>query len=377
MKEVEIPWDKTTHHIQNLHADLENKQCKINFDLDHQNRLIPIDLSFQMAQGYSGRLIVENGMKVDWEYQDRLIIHTVEGECLGLNASFRLEGDSLLGSASVNGTDLRMLLPEKIAKVFHELKIGNGFELMGRLSLSEKGLGFKGILSGKKVELFGFELKNILAQIQWDADHLLITDLKVSDFAGVLKVDRIYASGEGDLPWTLSIPHILISELRPSLLQEVGVKMGPLSPLVVREIRIDDFHGFVDDGKSYTAKGELHFINSYKREKSIFEIPSDWLSRIIGLDLDLLVPVQGTLRYELHDGYFHFTELQGAFSENKRSEFFLVYKENSPTMDLDWNLNIHIQMKQFVLFKFTEAFIISVFGKLDDPKVKLQRKGVL
>ncbi len=103
-------------------------------------------------------------------------------------------------------------------------------------------------------------------------------------------------------------------------------------------------------------------------------MPSDFLSRIVGLDFELLIPVCGSLHYELKDGFFHFTKLDGSYSENKRSEFFLVFNEDSPKMDLDWNIKIMIQMKQFVLFKFTEAFIISLTGKLDDPKVQLHRK---
>ena len=137
---------------------------------------------------------------------------------------------------------------------------------------------------------------------------------------------------------------------------------------------LKNFQGLLDDSSTYTAQGELHFINSYKREKTIFDLPSDVLSRIVGLDLDLLVPVCGTLRYELHDGFFHFTDLVDAFSENKRSEFFLLYDKKSPTMDLDWNLNILIKMKHFVLFTFADPFIISVKGKLDDPKFHLQSK---
>lgn len=375
MKELEIPLDDTKYHVQNLHLDIDQKECKINFDLDHQSRLIPMDLAFGIDPLVQGRLTIENNLKIDWTYQDRLCLQTIVGMCTGIDASFYLEGDSMIGSARVNGNELKELLPEKIARVFHELKIGDGYELKGRLSFSDQGLGFKGILSGKQIELFDFEFRNILAQIEWDANHLHISDLKVSDFAGVLKIDHILAKGVGKDPWTISIPHITITELRPSLLQDVGGPPGKLSPLVVRELKIDDFQGLVDDGNTYTAHGELYFINSYKRGKSILELPSDWLSRIVGLDFDLMIPVCGTLRYELHDGFFHFTELVGSFSENKRSEFFLVFNENSPKMDLDWNLNILIQMKQFVLFKFTEAFIISVTGKLDDPKIQLQRKN--
>jgi hypothetical protein len=45
-----------------------------------------------------------------------------------------------------------------------------------------------------------------------------------------------------------------------------------------------------------------------------------------------------------------------------------------PTMDLDGNLKILVRMKQFVLFKFTESFLISIDGTLDDPKFHLQKK---
>lgn len=373
MKEALIPFDNKRYDVRDLHVDLDKQECKINLGVQNALRLIPIDLNFYIHPTINGRLTIENGLKVDWSYHDKLVVHSVEGRCAGIVASFQLDGDSLIGSAQINGNEFRYLLPEKIANVFHELKIGDGFDLMGRLSL-DHGIAFQGILSGKQIELFGFELKNLLAKIKWDADHLEITDLKISDFAGVLKVESIRAQGVGDEPWSLSIPHIVITELRPTLLQDVGGPPGKLSPLVVRELRIDDFQGMVEDSKSYTAKGELYFINSYKRETSLLELPSDLLSRIVGLDLELLVPVCGTLKYELHDGFFHFTELLGSYSENKRSEFFLVYNEDSPKMDLDWNLNILIQTKQFVLFKLTEAFIISVSGKLDDPQFQLQRK---
>ncbi|HSX13073.1 MAG TPA: hypothetical protein VLE96_01450 [Chlamydiales bacterium] len=373
MKEALIPYEDEQFCIRNLHATMNRNDGMVNFDLDHHSRLIPIDLAFQLDQDIKGRLLIENGLKVDWTYQNRFSVQSIEGKCSGVEASFHLDGDSLIGSAQVNGNEIRQVLPEKIAQVIDELKLGNGYELMGRLNF-KNGLGFKGILSGKQIELFGFELRNLLSQIEWDKDYLLISDLKISDFAGVLKVEKISAFGVGKDPWTLSIPHILITELRPSLLQEIGGPPGTLSPLVVREIRIDDFQGFVHDRRTYTAKGELFFINSYKRENSILELPSDILSRIVGLDVELLTPVCGTLKYELHDGFFHFTELSGSYSENKRSEFFLVFNEDSPKMDLDWNLNIFIQTKQFVLFKFTEAFLISVTGKLDAPKFQLQRK---
>lgn len=374
MKDGEIPVGENTYHIQNVHLEGRENEWKINLDLDHQMSWIPIDLNFHTEPYLQGRLTLENGMKIDWEYKEGFKILKAEGKSLGVDASFHLEGDSLIGSAKIDCHRLKKILPPEVAQVFYELKMGDGYELMGRIYLEKEGVTFKGILSGKQFELFGFRLRNLMAEIELAKDHVYISDVKISDFSGFMKIDQILAQGVGTAPWTLSIPHVRVTELRPSLLQEVGKPLGELTPLVVRELRIDDIQGVLEDSKTYTGKGELYFINSYKRGKSIFEVPSDILSRIVGLDLDLLVPVCGTLRYELRDGFFHFTELVGSYSENKRSEFFLVFNEDSPKMDLDWNLNIQIKMNQFVIFKITESFIISVQGKLDNPKFQLQRK---
>ena len=374
MQQVDVLFEDKPYCLQNLRFDLKHKHSQLNFDLAESKRTLPIDVSFDFDPLIKGRLTVENGLKVDWVYRDELILEAIEGKCSGVEASFQKETDSLIGRARINGNEFKNFLPEKISNIFNDLKIGDGYELMGRLAIKDRNLCFRGLLSGKQIELFGFEFKNILGRIEWDANHLLVSDLKVSDFAGVMKVDEIRAQVEGDGPWTLSIPHIIVTELRPSLLQGIGGAPGEISPLVVRQLRIDDFKGIAQDRNTYTAKGELFFINSYKRGTSLLELPSDFLSRIVGLDFDLLVPVCGTLKYELQDGFFNFTELKGSYSENKRSEFFLSFDEKAPKMDLDWNLNILIEMKQFVLFKFTEAFMISVTGKLDDPKFNLQRK---
>jgi hypothetical protein len=158
------------------------------------------------------------------------------------------------------------------------------------------------------------------------------------------------------------------------LLKKIGqTETGPLTPLVVRNLHLDGLTGLVEDSKTYTAKGELFFINTFRREFSVFDLPADVLSRIIGIDLELLIPVKGTLTYELKDGLFHLSELKDSFSEGHRSAFFLV-EEANPSMDLDGNLNILIKMKQFVLFKLTESFVIAIDGQLDDPQYHLQKR---
>jgi hypothetical protein len=374
MKEGFIPFKGEMRHIQNLHLFWDPKICTANFDLFYQSQLLKFGLTVDLQPRIAGRLTIQDEVSIDWTYEDQFSVQAIEGTFAGMDISFHPEGETLIGSARIDFNALSEMIPPRIAQVFRDLKMGKGYELMGRMRIGKEGVSFKGILSGKQLELFDYQLRTLLGQVEITPSQVRIYDVKISDSAGQMQIDEILAKQEEIAPWTLSIPHLTISELRPSLIQKLGKPPGTISPLVVRQLKIDDFKGLLEDSKTYTAKGELHFINSYKREHTVFDIPSDVLSRIVGIDLDLLIPVCGTLRYELKDGFFHLNELISAFSENKRSEFFLVKTENAPTVALDGNLNILIKMKQFVLFKFTESFVISIDGKLDDPSYHLQKK---
>lgn len=374
LKRFQLPLDDLILDLQDIQISKKNSSYCIKSILDHSLRPIPLQLDIHMGSMPAGCLVIENDLFVRFSLDKGFILESIQGKGIGLESHFCKQMDCLVGSCLIDGNVFSKFLPPKIATVFQELKIGSGFCLHGNLKVGVDGVCFQGDLSGKKIQLFGFELENLFSQISWSPNHFDLSDLKISNFVGSLNIPKVHAAGSDESPWKLSIPSIEVLELRPSLLQDVGGPPGKMSPLVVRKLQIRDFQGYLEDSKTYTAEGELYFINSYKRDKSILELPSELLSRIVGLDFELLIPVCGTLRYELKNGFFHFTELSGSYSENKRSEFFLVFNEDSPKMDLDWNLKILIQMKQFVLFKLTEAFIISVSGKLDDPKVQLSRK---
>ncbi len=370
MREGVIPYAGKYHHVENLSLFYNGSRCKAA--LHYLNDLYKIDL--QIDENIRGRLIVGEEsipLTIDWEYIDSIFIHSIEGSFGGIDASFHAESPNLLvGSASFDFTTLSKRLPIDVAQVFDEIKMGKGYELKGRLKIENNLPYFKGILSGKAIELFGFQFRTLLAQVDLGSEFMRIYDVKISDTAGVMKIDEIVLEGD---PMTISIPNLTILELRPSLLQRPGKSAGPLSPLVVRELKMSDFKGLLDDGKTYTAKGKLHFINSYKRGETVFDLPVNMLSRIVGLDLELLIPVKGDLTFELKDGYFCLLELSNAFSEQDRSQFFLEM-DPAPIMDLDGNLRIFIKMKQFVLLKITESFLISIEGKLDDPDFHLKKK---
>lgn len=373
MREGSIPFNQCSYHIENLELHWDRDKCKASFDyLNHRH-----SIQLHVDEKISGRVILgqeTSPLTIDWEYENELAIQAIEGAFGGLEASFHAESpDTLVGSARLNFTELSKWIPANVAKVFDEIKMGKGFDLKGRLTIENNTPSFHGILSGKALELFSFQFRTLLAQVELTPNLIHIYDAKISDKAGVMKIDEVLIEGKKDEPWTIFIPKLTILDMRPSLLKHPGGEVGPISPLVVRELVFKDFQGLLDDGKTWTAQGQLHFINSYKREETVFDLPANVFSRIVGLDLELLIPVRGNLTFELKEGVFILKELANAFSEAERSEFFLV-TDPPPLMDLDGNLQIYIKMKQFVLFKITESFLISIEGKLNDPQFHLRKK---
>ena len=387
VKEGQIPFGQKIHTVKDLFYSFEGNRTQLDFQYLHE--IQPIHVAIEAIgteeNQFSGRLQLEEigspreaeerPLSIVWTYGEEtgFSIREIEGQCGGIDASFHALDTSLIGSARIHFGLLSKFLPSRLATLFSDLKMGKGYELKGRLHLTESYPIFEGILSGKQMDLFGYQLRTLLCQVELGVDKVRIYDLKISDSAGCMTIDSIEAMGTEEVPWTISMPRLSISEFRPSLLQKEGTPGEPAGPLVVRELKLEGFRGLLDEAHTYKASGELQFINSYRREHTVFDLPSDVLGRIVGLDLELLIPVRGTLRYELKDGMFYLKELRDAYSEADRSQFFLI-PDPIPVMDLDGNLRILVNMKQFVLFKFTESFLISIDGKLDDPQFHLQKK---
>ena len=131
-----------------------------------------------------------------------------------------------------------------------------------------------------------------------------------------------------------------------------------------------DIVGDLNDITTLTGKGHLQFVNTFKQGHNLLDIPIEIISRL-GLDIVLLVPIQGEMDYVIRGGKVVFTKLKNSFSENKRSYFYLWNKTES-YVDFEGNMHIDIRMKQYVLFKITELFVLSVRGELESPKFSLR-----
>ncbi|MEI6242254.1 MAG: hypothetical protein WCP39_02485, partial [Chlamydiota bacterium] len=226
---------------------------------------------------------------------------------------------------------------------------------------------FDGFLFGKECEAMGCRFQTLQSRLKWNTTQFELLDTKVSDRSGIYTMDRFLLEDKT----SFSIPSILIRNFRPSLLKKMSGKEQEIKPLVIREWKLWDIGGNLADPKTIHGKSLLRFINSFKREYTVLDVPSDVLSRIIGLDLELLIPVQGYLEGDIHDGRFFITRIKDVYSEGKRSKFFLI---DGASVDFQGNVDINIKMKQYVLFKFTEHFILSLKGKLNHPDIHLTKK---
>ncbi len=383
LQEGFLPLSGAVRHVKECSIGSDGKSYVGSGRLFHHAEEAAFSWKVGLQQkAWKGRVVLQESNKpqslmIEGSYKPLagLSIDFIEGAFAGLSASFRsVEEMRLVGSMEIDFAKLSRWIPPAVAEVFHDLEMGAGYELKGHLSLVPENISFKGLFCGKEIDLFGYQFKTLMAQAELTPHRIQLTELLVSDAAGSLVIPELLIEGVNKDPWTIGIPILTIRDLRPSLLQKPGEEKKALTPLVVRELKIHNFRGLLEDGATYKAHGDLVFINSFKRGKSVFDLPTHLFGRIVGLDLELLIPVEGQLFFELDKGYFTLTDLKEAFSEGRRSQFFLADQEVVPRMSLKGDLEIFVRMKQFVLFALTEAFMISIDGKLSDPQFRLQKK---
>ena len=225
-------------------------------------------------------------------------------------------------------------------------------------------------LKGKNFQLMGSVMETLLSEIHIQPNHIELNHFNLSDASGMFSMDTIQLCQNDNKEWELSIPDVTITDFRPSLLKKIGQYPTRIKPLTIRNLHCYNIRGTLGDGESFTGKGALNFINTFKRDYHLLDIPFDILGRL-GLDMGLLVPVRGDLEFVFIDGRVYLTNLKGSYSEGKRSQFFLSPIEHS-YLDFEGNLNINIKMKQYVLLKVTEPFTLNIGGTFENPKYGLR-----
>lgn len=375
-------WTYTAEHITpwlpQFQASLHDQTLQLSCHFLGHETALHIALQSSLIAPYPGQLHISDAqdrLTCDFTYPGTLQLSSIRGACAGIEALFVPKTPSLLiGSAAIQCDRLKPFLPYAFQRIIDALELNRGYTLRGQITLDSPS--FTGTLDGKEIDLFGYQFHTLTSHIEIQPEQIHISHLKISDRACTLTLPQLSLLREKkeEASWTIHMPSLTIAELRPSLLTISGQPESTLSPLVVRTLTLEQFQGNLQDRLSYTAHGELHFINSFKRDRSLFDLPSALLGRLFGFDFELLIPVEGTVQYQLHHGAFHLTNLLNTYSEGHRSHFSFLPHHTGPFMDLDGNLHIVLQTKQYVLFTLTEHVCIAIGGTLKSPTFHLQKK---
>ena len=311
--------------------------------------------------------------------QEGFVIQTAEGSIHGLEISIRKNSRAygadrmmLTGQIKINTVELFEALPDLVGPSIKNLQIGFGYELSGDWIIHKSQLDqscFKGFLKGRDFLLLGYEFKTLLSQIEITSTAVTIQEFCLSDLSGVLKVNEIKIFKDNDDAWHIHIPDLAIHDFRPSRMKKQDGFEEKLKPFIIKELHFGMIEGVLGQISSFRGKGNMEFVNTFKTEMNIFDIPIEILGRI-GFDPGMFVPVIGKLEFEMKEGRIHLKELKNTYSEGKRSKFYLSgYKDSYVT--LDGQVFIDIKMKQYVLLKITEPLTLSIRGTLAKPRYSL------
>ena len=395
-------WDAD---LKNFNLELDNDEIKVRAQYVLDNQLVWI-LSRVPRQTLSHGVIViadatgQEGASVDepitlyWEKEEGrgIVIKEVKGSAVGLKVALREDPDhptshkwmSLKGNVFVNFNQASQLLPDEIKKKLQAMQFGNGWSLEGSLQLEKESLyqerayHFEGNIYGSLCELKGYCFERLHAQLTANANTFYLSQIQLHDPAGALFVNYAHFDKNAQGQWIATIPRIEASEIRPSLLSEVGTgRSGEVKPLTITHLIIHDITGPLNPLSELRGTGTLHFINPVKKNlhNTIFALPAEILSRI-GIDLIALTPVTGTVHFQIRDEAVVLTKLKDVYSDGKLSKFYLSDSRNPSYMEFDGTLHVQIKMRQHtLLFKLAELFTFNIEGSLSKPVYSLQKGG--
>ncbi len=280
-----------------------------------------------------------------------------------------------MGQVQVKNREYLQKLPSILKPFFSKFGLGEGYFLSGQLILNPDNwldFLFEGLLGGRDFSLLGYEFKSLSSSIFFSSKRCLIRDLKISDLSGEGSIPEIKLE-KLNKKYTFELPKMKLKNFKPSLLRVKGQGSLKHKPLIIESFELNDLKGELTQPKSFKGSGSLKFLKSPKKQSSLLDIPGHLLSKI-GLDLTMLNPVEGKILYEIKNEKIELTRFVDVYSHDRNCHFQLAKSAFGSYIDFNGNLNIKIKMKQYVLLKLTEPFIISIEGDMMNPKYSFRRK---
>lgn len=380
-------------YLQKFHYFLDQDQLNLVFGCDYHDVSLDFLTKIQFKEGLEAKVSVKEGHVEEHDERESLEIacryaeeegfylQSIEGALYGIDFSFRRNPRTYLpyvmvltGQMKIDTGGLVKSFPKFFYQTVKDLGMGSGYELSGDWVFSKKDIKssyFKGFLKGRDFEFLGFYFKTLLSEVEINSRGIAIHDFRLSDMSGVAQIKEAKVQkSEEDGSWRLEIPEVMVQDFRPSFLRKYEGQEERIKPFVIKDLHFFNIEGTLGYKESFSGRGYLDFINTFKRETNLLDIPIEIMGRI-GFDLGLFVPVIGKLDFEMTEGKIFLRELKNTYSEGKRSRFYLPGHKDS-YIALDGNLFIDIKMKQYVLLKITEPFTLSIRGSLLKPRYSLR-----
>lgn len=290
--------------------------------------------------------------------------------------SWHLDGEILLDP--LKG---QHIIPPDIVDALNSWNISRDYDLKGKwifmLEAPHDGdLYFEGSLTAQEAILKGYVVGNVSANLNCSPTRIDVNELVFNDPAGMLMIPTASMVKENDETWVVYVPQIVGQNFRPCLLRDTTSAQGPIKPLIIPRFQVDNVVCRANDLATMTGTGFLDFNNSSKRplHNPLLAIPAEIISRI-GLNLDVLNPVSGTIFFNIDDYKVKLTKFKDVYSEGKLSKFYLPHNNYTSYVDFDKNVHVQVRMKQYnLLFKLAELITVTIHGTLQKPVYTLQKQ---
>lgn len=380
-------------YLQNFCYACKDKKLTANFGIDYSDFILDVFTRFDFQQSPFGLITIREGHRNETDANQGLDIHckyshddgfsvqSIDGSIYGIDMSFHKNPRSYLphimilsGNMKVDTAGLVKAFPKMFYQPFKELGMGSGYEISGDWMISKKDLQnsyFKGYLKGRDFEFLGFQFKTLLSELDLNTRQVSIRNFSLSDQSGLVSLKELkIKKREDDGSWGFSMPELKVQDFRPCFLKKTDQMQESIKPFVIKDLRFFNVEGTLGYKQSFSGQGYLEFINTFKRDYNLLDIPIEIIGRI-GFDMGLFVPVKGKVDMVLNDGKIFLRDLKNSYSGGKRSKFYLSsYKDSF--IGLDGSIFIDLKMKQYVLLKITQPFTLSIRGRLDKPQYSLR-----
>jgi hypothetical protein len=347
--------------------------CKVPIDHKDIDVTAHLFLDEKILFQIDGHLDTKKVLDVQGSYGEELDILRLKGNLFGIEFDVTpTEGPTRAvfnTEMHLNFEEMQSILPEAAASVIKKLGLCKGIDVIGEMYF-DKSLYFDGLIKGSDFDFLQFSISSLFGKILLKDNVFTISDFSIADRSVLSECKEAVFDGRQD-GVQFSTKNFSISKLRPCLLSKKGERKKISNPFMIEKLEFIEVQGNLSDRKSIKGKGSISFVNTFdKQTNPFFSFAKEIIGRI-GLDPVVMIPVFGEIDFSLEDEKIHFLKMQNCFSDAGRSYFYLWHKSKS-FLDFDGNIHLDIRMKQYVLFKFAELFIISLDGPVSSPKVYLK-----